>query len=183
MDGCSISPRTRKMMNTAEATLSFKIYAQLEATHPNSQVLSDYPNFPDFENPRDANKDNVYEVTIVVTDSTLVNRDELNVTVKVINSTEDNRAGKVLISNRQPEGASSLLTATLVDADLPIKDLNWQWYRSTGPNGDADYRRWYLRYGNCRRCSTSRTSQCVYSSRPSRYGNCRCVCSRFRRPP
>ena len=116
------------------ATLSFKNYDQLEATHPNSQVLDDYPNFPDFENPRDANKDNVYEVTIVVTDSTLVNRDELDVTVKVINSTEDNRAGKVLISNRQPEGAS-LLTATLVDADLPIKDLNWQWYRSIGVDG------------------------------------------------
>ena len=114
----------------AQATLSFKNRPQLLASHPNSEVLGDYPNFPDFENERDANKDNVYEVTIVVTDSTLVNRDELDVTVKVINSTEDNRAGKVLISNRQPEGASKL-TATLVDADLPIKDLNWQWYRST----------------------------------------------------
>ena len=113
----------------ATATLSFKTYAQLEATHPNSQVLEDYPNFPDFENERDANKDNVYKVTIVVTDSTLVNRDELDVTVKVIDSTEDNRPGKVLISNRQPEGAS-VLTATLVDADQPIKNLRWQWYRS-----------------------------------------------------
>ena len=59
----------------------------------------------------------------------MVNRDELDVTVKVINSTEDNRPGKVLISNRQPEGAS-LLTATLVDADQPIENLRWQWYRS-----------------------------------------------------
>ena len=116
------------------ATLSFKIRSQLMATHPNSQVLNDYPNFPDFENPRDANKDNVYEVTIVVTDSTLVNRDELDVTVKVINSTEDNRPGKVLISNRQPEGASKL-TATLKDSDLPIKNLAWQWYRSDGAEG------------------------------------------------
>ena len=111
------------------ATLSFKTRPQLLATHPNSEVLGDYPNFPDFENERDANKDNVYEVTIVVTDSTLINRDELDVTVKVINSTEDNRPGKVLISNRQPEGASKL-TATIVDADQPIKNLKWQWYRS-----------------------------------------------------
>ena len=119
----------------AQAILSFKTRDQLMATHPNSQVLDDYPNFPDFENPRDANKNNVYEVTIVVTDSTLVNRDELKVTVKVINSTEDNRAGKVLISNRQPEGASKL-TASLVDADQPIKNLAWQWYRSvSGANG------------------------------------------------
>ena len=122
--------------NKATATLSFKTRAELMATHPNSQVLMDYLNFPDFENPRDANKDNVYEVTIVVTDSTLVNRDELDVTVKVINSTEDNRPGKVLISNRQPEGASKL-TATLKDSDLPIKNLAWQWYRSDSGAEDS----------------------------------------------
>ena len=76
------------------AILRFKTKEELAATHPNSEVLSDYPNFPDFENARDADGDNVYEVTIVVTDSTLVNRDELDVTVKVINSTEDNRPGR-----------------------------------------------------------------------------------------
>ena len=92
-------------------------------------------NFPDFENPMDKNGDNVYEVTIVVTDSTLVNRDELDVTVKVINSTEDNRPGEVLLSNRQPEGASAL-TATLDDKDKPISNLSWQWYRSD--DGSAD---------------------------------------------
>ena len=139
MDGCSspswtgsiLGPRPSEARTTA--ILRFKTKEELAATHPNSEVLSDYPNFPDFENARDADGDNVYEITIVVTDSTLVNRDELDVTVKVINSTEDNRPGKVLISNRQPEGGR-VLTATLVDADLPIKDLNWQWYRST----DAD---------------------------------------------
>ena len=64
--------------------------------------------FPDFEDPEDENGDNVYEVTIVVEDSTVdkqgnPHRDELNVTVKVINSTEDNEPGKLVISNRQPE--------------------------------------------------------------------------------
>ena len=54
--------------------------------------------FPDFEDPEDENGDNVYEVTIVVEDSTVdkqgnPHRDELNVTVKVINSTEDNEPG------------------------------------------------------------------------------------------
>ena len=47
---------------------------------------------PDYEKPKDADKDNVYEVTLVVTDNS-GNRDELDVTVKVINSTEDNRPG------------------------------------------------------------------------------------------
>ena len=96
-------------------------------------------NFPDFENPSDMNGDNVYEVTIVVTDNTFVNRDELDVTVKVINSTEDNRAGEVFLSNRQPEGASELM-ATLDDKDLPIRNLSWQWYRSVAgtPTDPAD---------------------------------------------
>ena len=83
---------------------------------------------PDFENPLDENKDNVYEVTIVVKDS-VKNRDELPVTVKVINSTEDNESGKVTLSNRVPEIATRL-TATLEDTDKPVKEENWQWYRS-----------------------------------------------------
>ena len=90
---------------------------------------------PDFENPMDENKDNVYEVTIVVEDS-VKNRDELPVTVKVINSTEDNSAGKVTLSNRVPEIATRL-TATLKDKDKPIEDQNWQWYRSVAT--DVDY--------------------------------------------
>ena len=75
---------------------------------------------PDFEDPKDTNKNNVYEVTLVVTDSTLVNRDELDVTVKVIDSTEDNQPGEVFLSNRQPEGAS-LLEASLEDPDKPSR--------------------------------------------------------------
>ena len=46
------------------------------------------------------NEDNVYEVTIVVTDGTYdmegqEHRDELDVTVKVLNSTDDNEPGMV----------------------------------------------------------------------------------------
>ena len=107
----------------------FKTRAQLEATHPNSQALDDYPNFPDFENERDANKDNVYEVTLVVTD-TLGKTGTYNVTVKVINSTEDNKAGKVTILNRQPEVAIALET-TFDDPDKPTREVKYQWYRST----------------------------------------------------
>ena len=57
---------------------------------------------PDHENPWDTNKDNVYEVTLVVTDS-VGNTNEYDVTVKVINSTDDNKPGKVTILNRQSE--------------------------------------------------------------------------------
>ena len=83
---------------------------------------------PDFEKPGDKNKDNVYEVTIVVTDST-GNTDELDVTVKVINSTDDNKPGTVKFSNRQPEVATAL-TATFKDEDIPTREVMWQWYRA-----------------------------------------------------
>ena len=94
---------------------------------------------PDFEKPGDKNKNNVYEVTIVVTDST-DNTDELDVTVKVINSTDDNKAGEVKFSNRQPEVAIAL-TATFEDEDDGISQLKWQWYRAQeGTTGECDGR-------------------------------------------
>ena len=117
----------------ATATLSFKTRDELEETHPNSQVLDDYPNFPDFENERDANKDNVYEVTLVVTDA-LGKTGTYNATVKVINSTEDNKAGRVTILNRQPEVATALET-TFGDPDKPT-EVKYQWYRRTGTTSD-----------------------------------------------
>ena len=83
---------------------------------------------PDFETPWDTNKDNVYEVTLVVADSVGA-KGEYPVTVKVINSTDDNRPGKVTILNRVPEIAIPL-TATFKDPDGGITDLKWQWYRS-----------------------------------------------------
>ena len=111
------------------ATLSFKTKEQLKKTHPKSPVLDDYPNFPDFENARDKNRDNVYEVTLVVTDQNSGLRAEFPVTVKVINSGEDNEPGKVRILNRQPEIGVELV-AELTDADTPITRVNWQWYRA-----------------------------------------------------
>ena len=95
--------------------------------------------FPDFENPenKDTTNKNIYEVTIVVKDSTVdkqgnPHEDKLNVTVKVIDSTEDNEPGMVTIANRQPE-VKALLTATLTDPDSDTpEDETWQWYRAVG---------------------------------------------------
>ena len=83
---------------------------------------------PDFETPWDTNKDNVYEVTLVVTDSS-GQKGEYPVTVKVINSTDDNVAGTVKILNRVPEVAIPL-KATHNDRDGGVRELKWQWYRS-----------------------------------------------------
>ena len=108
-------------------------------------AFKDKEGFPDFENPEDKNKDNVYEVTLVVEDSTVdkqgkPHKDELNVTVKVINSTEDNEPGKLTITNRQPE-VNTVLEAVLTDPDKvdTTKAMAWQWYRAaavTNANGE-----------------------------------------------
>ena len=50
-------------------------------------------------------------------------------TVKVINSGEDNEPGKVRILNRQPEIGIELV-AELTDPDTPLKNVKWQWYRA-----------------------------------------------------
>ena len=93
---------------------------------------------PDFENPWDTNKDNVYEVTLVVTDS-VGETDEYDVTVKVINSTDDNKPGKVTILNRHPE-VNQALRATFEDPDKPTREVKWQWYRSVEPANNNNER-------------------------------------------
>ena len=90
---------------------------------------------PDHEAKADKNENNVYEVTIVVTDGTYdmegdPHKDELDVTVKVINSTDDNKGGTVSFSNRQPEAATAL-KAKHEDTDGGISQLKWQWYRAS----------------------------------------------------
>ena len=83
---------------------------------------------PDFENPTDMNEDNVYKVTIVA--SAAGGSDELPVTVKVINSTDDNAPGSVTFSIRQPEVAQRF-EAKFADEDGPISGtVKWQWYRA-----------------------------------------------------
>ena len=77
------------------------------------------------------NKDNVYEVTIVARAAGGI--DALPVTVKVINSTDDNAPGSVTFSIRQPEVAQRF-EAAFTDTDGPISGtVNWQWYRAQTP--------------------------------------------------
>ena len=61
------------------------------------------------------------------------------VTVKVINSVEDNKPGKVTFSNRVPE-VGIVLKAEFGDPDTPTREPNWQWYRSVAGT-DTDFAR------------------------------------------
>ena len=77
---------------------------------------------PDFEKPVDANKDNVYEVTVVVTDSGDLT-DTLAVRVEVTNAEE---AGMVTFTVATPR-VGVPLTAMLDDPDGDETGHEWQW--------------------------------------------------------
>ena len=81
----------------------------------------------DFEAPGDVGGDNVYEVTVEVTD-TGNNTATRNVTVKVTNADED---GKITLSGPQPR-VDVLFTATLSDPDGGVSNVMWRW--ETVPN-------------------------------------------------
>ena len=78
---------------------------------------------PDFEAPTDANKNNVYEVTVRAADND-GNRGEMAVKVTVMNENED---GVVTLSRTQIRVGVSV-TASLSDPDGSISGLTWQWY-------------------------------------------------------
>ena len=86
---------------------------------------------PDYEAPGDANTDNVYEVTVVATDSE-GNRSTRDVEVTVTNVDE---GGVVTLSRTQPRVGVEV-TASLTDPDGSISGLRWQWY--DGAIGDGD---------------------------------------------
>ena len=77
---------------------------------------------PDFENPMDANRDNLYEVTITVED-TEGDTGMKNVRITVMNVDE---AGKLVITPQQPDD-KNYVTATLTDPDGVVTITNWRW--------------------------------------------------------
>ena len=85
------------------------------------------PFLPDYEAPGDSGADNLYEVTVVVTD-TKGNSDEQDVTVKVTNVEEP---GTIMLSTLQPR-VGFPVTAMLTDADnITAGSVSWQWYKGT----------------------------------------------------
>ena len=88
---------------------------------------------PNFEAPKDAGKDNAYNITVVATDSD-GQTDEMDVTVTVTNVEED---GTVTLSLLQPR-IGTALTATLTDIDGAVSDVKWQWAKSTSQSSFVD---------------------------------------------
>ena len=96
---------------------------------------------PDFENPTDANNDNVYEVTLVATDTgpsgAVAGIGKVNVWLTVTNVEE---AGKVVFTEGETAYLNEMLVAEVQDPDDHGGDLGepyegvhivtWQWSRS-----------------------------------------------------
>ena len=86
---------------------------------------------PNFEAPADANRDNEYMVTVVVTDDGGIDGKgklsaERDVVVTVTNVNEGTAETVVTLSTLQPK-VGVPLTATLDDPDGGEKDVEWQW--------------------------------------------------------
>ena len=84
-----------------------------------------------FESPTDSGRNNVYNVTVVVTDSD-GDTDSQEVTVEVTNEEED---GTVTLSNLQPE-VGIPITATLKDPDDGVTGLTWEWHWEDSETGN-----------------------------------------------
>ena len=86
---------------------------------------------PDLEAPTDANKNNVYEVTVRAADGD-GNRGEMAVKVTV-----ENETGTVSLSWTQIR-VGVPVTASLSDPDGSASGLTWQWYDDAGNEQNAE---------------------------------------------
>ena len=87
---------------------------------------------PNYEAPADAGTDNVYNITVVATDSDN-QTDMMAVTVMVTNEDE---AGTLTLSTVQPR-VGTPLTATLTDIDGAVSDVTWTWERDDAMGFDS----------------------------------------------
>ena len=85
---------------------------------------------PDYEKPGDADKDNVYEVTVEATDA-VGHTGTKDVKVTVTNVDEP---GTVTMSQRQPR-VGVPITASVTDLDGDVSNVTWQWSSSTDVQG------------------------------------------------
>ena len=84
---------------------------------------------PDYENPADADMDNMYMVTVTADDETYMDTQDVTVTV-----TNVNEMGTVTLSTMRPQVGVEL-TAELMDLDGGVTGVEWQWASSDAMDG------------------------------------------------
>ena len=113
-----------------EGTLTWSLGGADAARFAIADGLLSFGSAPDFEQAGDTDGDNVYEVTVQVTDGT--HTPSLAVRVTVTNEDEE---GAVSVSSRQAQ-AGTALEATVSDPDGGVTGESWSWSRGmsgTGP--------------------------------------------------
>ena len=99
----------------------------------NGALTFDSGALPNFEAPGDADKDNVYEVTVKASDaSTPPNSTTLAVTVTVTN---DDETGTVTLSASQPRIGVEITANTPTDPDGGVTGVTWQWSKADESGG------------------------------------------------
>ena len=86
----------------------------------------------DYEMPADANKDNIYEVTVVATDAKGLSG-RMAVSVTITNSPE---TGELSLMPEQPS-VKAPVTATLTDPDGEVRDIVWTWWKAASPTASG----------------------------------------------
>ena len=118
--------------NAASATWSLSGADAGDFRISNSGVLT-FETSPDFEAPADADRDNVYMVTVEADDGTYY--DTHDVTVTVTNVNED---GVVTLTTQSP-AVGTAITADLTDPDGVVSGSeSWQWAREQDDSSYSD---------------------------------------------
>ena len=86
---------------------------------------------PNYEGAADKDEDNVYKVTVTATGETKSTQ-AVEVTV-----TDVDEAGKVTLSQPQPQVGRTITAESSGDPDTPVEDEKWQWSR--GPSMDGPW--------------------------------------------
>jgi uncharacterized delta-60 repeat protein len=78
---------------------------------------------PDYELPKDAGLDNIYNVTVQASDGNLVSTQDILITVNAVN---DNTPAITSPGNPStPENSTAVITVTATDADMPAQPLTY----------------------------------------------------------
>ena len=115
----------------------FQIGNVADGTGVESPGVLTFKAAPNFESPGDADKNNVYEVTVSVEsgpDPGAKLRGSTNVKVMV---TDADEAGKVVLSKIQPR-IGLAVKASLSDPDGNLSGVTWEWYKADATDADPD---------------------------------------------
>ena len=91
---------------------------------------------PDYEKPGDADKDNVYEVTVRAAATSGQDAIEMSTTLDVmVEVTNEDDQGSVDLSATEPRIGVAIMAIDLMDPDGAVSGLTWQWSTADQANG------------------------------------------------